>query len=60
METTDSWDELDWWDDRIYEYDNRTLTRMVVTKKRDREFTMVTKKDLIDGQYDHVIVLGKF
>jgi hypothetical protein len=58
METTDSWDELDWWDDRIYEYDNRTLTRMVVTKKRDREFTMVTKKDLIDGQYDHVIVLG--
>jgi hypothetical protein len=39
--------------------DSKALTDEVIARKRAREYTDVTIKDILNGRYEHVVFLGK-
>ena len=41
------------------ELNSKALTDEVIARKRAREYTNVTIKDIINGRYEHVVFLGK-
>ena len=44
---------------KTLELDSKELTQEVIARKRAREFTDVTAKDIINGRYEHIVFLGK-